>query len=413
MTPLKRLLNRLGAFPLSESGTIAIQFALALPALALGVAGAADLVAVHAAKQRLEDIGDAAALAGAKELGLAISDKAAIERAEAFVDGELARWGRAPTVTEEITVEEIDGQRVLAVKLNGNRVSFFVNLLPPGGWNFEVVAHATSVGRTPLCVLGIGDAGQTVISVAGGSRLSAPDCMVHSNRDVVADGTIAAGAVQAVTRATGSISPKPGVGAAAIEDPFIALGLDEGQACDGAKSVTVLSSGTEWLAPGVHCGGYKLMGTARLVLRPGEHWFLGGHLDLSEDARLDGDDVVLFFDKQSKFDFTGNAVVRLDGRRSGAYAGMVVAATRGNTQRFLISSDNVETLLGVIYVPQATLIVDGDAEVARDSAWTVIVARWLELRGSASLVINASYDGSPVPVPDGVGPNAGGVLLIK
>ena len=63
--PLKRLLARLFGFPRADRGTIAIQFALALPALALGVAGATDLVAVHAAKQRLEDISDAAALAGA------------------------------------------------------------------------------------------------------------------------------------------------------------------------------------------------------------------------------------------------------------------------------------------------------------------------------------------------------------
>ena len=408
-----RLLARLGRFHASETGAIAIQFALALPTLALAVAGATDLAAVYAAKQKLEDIGDAAALAGAKELGLAIADEAAVERAEAFVDGELARWSRAPNVTRSISVEEIDGQRVLVVKLNGNRVSFFVNLLPPGGWNFEVIAHATSVGRTPLCVLGIGDAGQTVISVASGSRLSAPACMVHSNRDVVANGTIAAGAVQAVTRATGSITPEPGVGAAAIDDPFASLALDETQACGGSPAVEVISSGTHYADPGVHCGGFKLKGDARLILRPGEHWFLGGHLDLSDDAELEGDDVVLFFDKQSKFDFTENASVQLDGRRSGAYAGMVIVATRGNTQKFLISSDNVDTLLGVIYVPQATLIVDGDADVARDSAWTVIVARWLELRGSASLVINASYDTSIVPVPDGVGPNAGGVRLIK
>ena len=411
--PLRRFLARLRDFPRSDRGAIAIQFALALPTLALAVAGVTDLAAVYAAKQKLEDIGDAAALAGAKELGLAIAEEAAVERAEAFVDEQLARWSRAPKVTQSISVEEIDGQRVLVVKLNGHRVSFFVNLLPPGGWNFEVVAHATSVGRTPLCVLGIGDAGQTVISVADSSRLSAPQCMVHSNRDVIANGIIAAGAVQAVTRATGSITPQAGVGAAAIEDPFIGLALEENQSCGGAKSVEVVSSGTHYADPGVHCGGYKLKGDARLILRPGEHWFLGGHLDLSDEAKLEGDDVVLFFDKQSKFDFTGNSVVRLDGRRSGAYAGMVVAATRGNTQRFLISSDNVDTLLGVIYVPQATLVVDGDAEVARDSAWTVIVARWLELRGSASLVINANYDSSTVPVPDGVGPNAGGARLIK
>jgi hypothetical protein len=66
----------------------------------------------------------------------------------------------------------------------------------------------------------------------------------------------------------------------------------------------------------------------------------------------------------------------------------------------------------VIYVPDAQLIVDGSADVARDSAWTVIVARMLQLKGSPSLVINANYSSSSVPVPDGVGPRAGGSQLI-
>jgi hypothetical protein len=123
--------------------------------------------------------------------------------------------------------------------------------------------------------------------------------------------------------------------------------------------------------------------------------------------------VVLLFDKQSKFDFKNQSVVRLTGRRSGALAGLVIVATRGNTQRFIISSDNAETLLGVIYVPEAALVVEGKADVARDSAWTVVVARWLELKGSASLVINANYETSNVPVPSGVGPNAGGTRLLR
>lgn len=190
---------------------IALKFALAAPTLCLVVAGAIDLMAVSAARSRLQDVADAAALAGARELGLAVSDDAAMERAGVFVDDAVARWSQRPEITRQISVEEVDEQRVLVVKLHGNRVSFFVNLLPPGGWNFDVVSRATAVGRTPLCVLGIGDGGQTVIAVSDSSRLSAPHCMVHSNRDIVASGSIAAGAVQAVTGATGIISPKAGV----------------------------------------------------------------------------------------------------------------------------------------------------------------------------------------------------------
>jgi len=122
--------------------------------------------------------------------------------------------------------------------------------------------------------------------------------------------------------------------------------------------------------------------------------------------------VVLFFDKASKFEFKDRAVVNLDGRKEGQYAGIVMGGTRDNTQDFIISADHVESLLGVIYVPSAKLIVEGRADVARDSAWTVIVSKSLELKGSPSLFINANYGGSDVPVPAGVGPGAGGSRLI-
>ena len=78
-----------------------------------------------------------------------------------------------------------------------------------------------------------------------------------------------------------------------------------------------------------------------------------------------------------------------------------------------MSADHVESLLGVIYVPSARLIVEGSAEVARDSAWTVIVAKEVQLKGEPSLFINANYELSDVPVPEGVGPRAGDSRLVR
>ncbi|MGZ9113493.1 MAG: hypothetical protein ACXW3K_02630, partial [Brevundimonas sp.] len=105
------------------------------------------------------------------------------------------------------------------------------------------------------------------------------------------------------------------------------------------------------------------------------------------------------------------ALVRLSGRTSGAYAGIVMGSMRENRQKFIISSDNVDSLLGVIYVPEALLVVEGTADVARDSAWTVIVAKALQLNGSPSLFVNANYNSTTVPVPEGVGPRAGSRLI--
>jgi hypothetical protein len=69
-------------------------------------------------------------------------------------------------------------------------------------------------------------------------------------------------------------------------------------------------------------------------------------------------------------------------------------------------------LLGTIYIPASTLAVSGTGgSVNGQSAWTVIVAKAIQLSGSPNLVINANYTLSNVPVPDGVGPNNGGSVL--
>ncbi len=397
-----------------DGGQVALIFALGLPALTLLGAGAIDLMNVTSARARVQDIADAAALAGANELSLAIDDDVAVSRARTFVDTHLAEWKNQPKIVQDITVIEQDKRRVVQVKLDGNSRSFFGNLLPPGGWNYKAVSQAVAVGEMPLCVLVTAGQKDKVLNIKDQGRLQAPACLVHSNRDILVEGgQITAAAVQAVTSARGMISPVAGTGAASIADPFVGINLQEKQPCTILPDLGYVLTGTVRLRPGVHCGGYKVGGTANLILEPGEHWFLGGHLEVKENARLTGVDVVLIFDQKSKFDFKDQALVNLDGRKSGAYAGMVMVATRGNIEDFVITSNNVDRLLGVIYVPEARLVIEGKSTVARDSAWTVIVARMLQLKGSPSLIINANYSASDVPVPTGVGPRAGGSRLVQ
>lgn len=397
-----------------ERGQVAMIFAMVLPAIALVTVGGIDLMNVSSARDRIQDIGDAAALAGATELRLATSEDIAIARANAFVEAHVTDWQGAPEVTKDISVVSRDGQRILQVRLDGRSPSFFVDLLPPGGWRYKSISQAVSVGVTPLCVLITSKTGTKALYVKDTGILQAPACLVHSNRDIrVEGGRIAAASVQAVTSALGMISPVADTGAASIPDPFADLVFGVNHVCQGGKGMKKATTGTVRLAPGAHCGGLMMEGDSRLILDPGEHWFLGGHLTIKDDARLTGIDVSLFFDKQSKFDFTDNALVNLDGRKTGPFAGMVMVAIRGNTQDFSISSDHIERLLGVVYVPDAQLIVEGNADVARTSPWTIIVAQRLELKGSPSLFINANYSSSDVPVPEGVGPGSNGAKLIQ
>jgi len=413
--PFLALAGRLAA---SEQGSIALKAALIVPCVVMLGAGALDLTQVQATKVRLQDIADSAALASAGDLALATDGSNARERARAFVQSHLAEWAQRPTVEESYEIVDLGGQRAIRVTLAANRPSFFANLLPPGGWNFRTQSTATTMGVVPLCVLVTGSSGSKLLNVKDSGRMNAPACMVHSNRDIdVEGGSITAAAVQAVASARGFISPAAGTGAAPVADPFAGLELDLSKRanCTPAEKERPLkvSAGTHYVPAGKHCGGIDASGTARIILDPGDHFFLGGHLVVKEDARLEGVDVVLFFDKASKFEFKDRALVSLDGRKTGAFAGMVMGGTRDNTQDFIISADHVESLLGVIYVPSAKLIVEGKADVARDSAWTVIVAEGIQMKGSPSLFINANYEVSDVPVPAGVGPRTGGSRLIQ
>jgi hypothetical protein len=300
----------------------------------------------------------------------------------------------------------------MEVRLDGVSPSFFMNLLPPGGWKYSVVSRAVSVSQTPLCVLGTGTSGQ-MINLVNNSHIRAPDCGVHSNAQIRVQGagTIEGRRIQAVLSATGNMTPSPGEGAAPIVDPFSGMRFPSLDSCIGQTgSITYEVNGvTSYLDPGIHCLPITVKNLATLVLRPGDHFFRK-NIALQGHGRLEGEDVFLFFDHGSDPLFGGvRATVNLVGRKQGPYAGMVLATIGGNAPNIVLPGRIVEQLLGVVYVRNGFVEVNGNGVAAEDSAWTVIVAREIRLRTAAGIRINADYESSDVPVPDVVGPNAGGM----
>ena len=393
-------------------GSIALKFALAVPAVAMLSVGAIDLLAVMSAKTRLQAIADAGALAGAPALALATDGAAARARSASFVAGQLSQWSDAPTVVEtyEVVTQERGGeeQRGIRVLLQANRLSFFANMLPPGGWNFVGDATATTVGLVPLCVLNTANVRDSLLELANRSRIEAPECLVHSNRTITAKdrSEIRGEAVRAVLSASGNIVPRAGTGAARIDDPFAGLDLrDPGGPCTPVQQVG------RRIRPGRHCGITMTKGPATITLEPGVHWFTST-LATRDDISLRGEDVVLVFGRNGQLDLGGNGQVDLIGRKSGPYAGMVIATSRDRTTRITINSTKIRRLEGAIYVPKAILEIAGTGDVARQSAWTVVVAASLMLTGTPNVYINANYGDSDVPVPGGVGPGVGGSRLI-
>jgi Flp pilus assembly protein TadG len=382
---------------------MAIGLAVALPVMAFVAVGALDFTDTTVDRSRMQGIADAAALAAATQLAIDNSSATA-QRAQSYAQSQLR--GLISDWTTTVTSQIVNNGTAVQVKISATRPALLQNMLPRGGWNVGVSATAQTEAKMPLCALGTSTSGaNAVIDLTHRAQISAPDCLMQSDQHIVAQNSaqITAGAVQAVGSATGEISPVPLTGAAPMPDPFASADISVPRLCTDVN--LTLTTGTQYLAPGVHCGLITVKNHATLILQPGEHYFFGAVLTLDNQALLQGTDVVLVFDVTSRFAFKTNADIELEGRQSGPLAGFVIATTRDNLQTFDISTTSAHKLLGVVYIPSGRLSIAGTNKVAEASSWTVIVANSMTIGGSADLTLNANYSGAGVPVPPGVGPN--------
>ena len=78
-----------------------------------------------------------------------------------------------------------------------------------------------------------------------------------------------------------------------------------------------------------------------------------------------------------------------------------------------IRSNNARVLLGTFYMPRGRLVVRTSKPIADQSAYTAIIVRQLKVDLNSRLVINADYDATDIPVPEGIGPVGGNIVLTK
>lgn len=396
---------RLGA---ANGGGAAMLVALAAPAVLLLALGAIQINAVVSDRQKTQDVADAAALWGAQQF--VVTPEGAGSRTEAYA--ELQLDGVKANAEVRVKAHPI-GKNSLKVTIDTHRPSFFMNLMPAGGFNTHVESIAEGVSMSPLCVLVLGGSAGDNVEMKNTSKLQGPQCMVHSNQAVMADGSalIQAKQVEAVTTASGPISPAAATGAPTIPDPFSGLSYNFPFPCLlNILDAPILLNTT--LPPGVHQFNYRVRNGLRLTLAAGDHYFCGD-VELKDGSDLVGDNVAMVFAPGAKFDTYGGGDVDLNGRKSGALAGFVLLASRTETNDFVIASDPISNITGTLYIPNAKLVVDGTKRAGQSSAWTVLAAERFEGRGGANLVINANYGGSDVPVPGGVGDKRAVTRLTK
>lgn len=409
-------------FWVSCEGNVALIFSVALPVLLAAGGLAIDSASFYDQQSRLQSVADSTALAVAKEMHLFLENPDTLK--ESGVN-------RAEALMAETGLSDLPHSAAVLVDTNQGRAEVEISLeprsfLPPEMWGGQTPIHVRAAAHTygdiKLCVLGLDEIKRDTISLTHDAVLTAPECAVQSNsRDPAGMKAQTGSTLVSLYSCTSggydgpalSFVPTPETDCPKLDDPLALRAQPEVAGCDFLD--VVLAAGTHSIGPGTYCGGLKITGKAVVTAEPGTYIITGGKLRVDKNATLRGEFVGFYFDgPDAVIDFRDTAVVELSAPKDGPLAGILFyedpSAPEG--RNFEISSDSARELLGTIYLPRGTFRGAGSGEIAALSAYTIIVARRIDLEG-AQLVVNADYSASEVPVPGGLGPNATKVRLFN
>ena len=132
-------------------------------------------------------------------------------------------------------------------------------------------------------------------------------------------------------------------------------------------------------------------------------FYFTGNVPADDDGRV----TVMRFMKES--------IVEMTAPKDGAMAGLLFNEDRNApaNRRYEVVSDSARRLVGTIYFPRGIFSVSANQSIADKSEYTAVVTRRLELFQAPNLVLNARYNATDVPVPDGLGPNSGVIRLVE
>ncbi|HVZ99467.1 MAG TPA: pilus assembly protein TadG-related protein [Caulobacterales bacterium] len=403
------------AFWRTRSGNLAIITAAAAPVLIGCCALTLDFLSAWSSKENLQSAADGAALAAAAELPLRSTTRSTVA---AIVD-DYVRTNLDPHVQiSAISSDILDGRAGVHVAITAHVASIFGEMFHADGYAPHVEAVARLAGGAPLCALALEERQPNAILAQRSARISAPNCAVMSNSShqsgvVARDGAkIRATMICSAGGAVGGDSnydPRPVTDCPVLRDPLAGREEPASGGCTHLVALSVI--GSRNLTPGVYCGGLTILPGASVTLSPGIYVMKNGPLQVSNNASLIGEHVGFYFvGDLSTMNLATGSTVNITAPRDGPMAGFLFFANRVlltgdlNLRHFRISSNNARNLLGTIYLRDGILDVDADRPIADRSAYTVIVARRIQVTAGPDLVLNTDYEGTDVPVPDGVGP---------
>ncbi|MEM8651581.1 MAG: pilus assembly protein TadG-related protein [Pseudomonadota bacterium] len=410
------MINISKKFVKNKLGTVATTVGIMAVPLMVVSGIAIDYSILSQVQSRLQNSADAAALAGAKELGLTnISEEAMKTTTRNYVIDNLLLAANVNTSKSTLKVNPtipID-RTSLTVDIEYYWTPFLLHLLNKKALPVRVSATASLAGTGTICMIGLDEKKGKTIHLTKKASLEASGCGVYANSSskeairvednasLSAGVTCSAGGIKGAKKA--SFDPEPLTDCPRVSDPLASRITPSVGSCDFTDFE--VKTGTHTLEPGTYCQGLKVKGTAKVWLKPGVYVINGDKLEVTDNAVFEGENVGFFLSgNKAKLVFKKQTTINLTAPETGVMAGLLMFEDRtaSKIEKHEITSDNARLLLGTIYLPNGTLRIDSEGPIADKAAYTAIIARAIELDEGPTLFLNSDYEATDVPVPEGL-----------
>ncbi|WP_287186417.1 pilus assembly protein TadG-related protein [Mesorhizobium sp.] len=371
----------------SESGNVAIIFALSLPVVVGGAGLGVETSYWYYSSLKLQAVADAAAYAGALEK-VSGSDKPTIVSA-ATLSATTNGWGPS-TGTIEVFTPPSSGPNVakkaVEVIVHQTLDRFFTSIFSQSAVGAQARAVALITDASKACVLALNPSASRAALFSGSSNLKLTGCSVMSDSIAAdalklqgsayleADCLISAGGVS-LSNVVKTVCANPLTQALPAADPFADLPAPPAtNPCQNDNQST--------LQPGTYCKGLSLSGS--VTLSPGVYVVEGGDFKASANANISGDGVIIYLAGSSGVSMNGTATVKLSAPTSGTYSGVLFYGDRANLAGSNSFNGTADSLLtGVLYFPTQAVKYLGN--FSGQGGCTQVVADTIEWSGATSI----------------------------
>jgi Flp pilus assembly protein TadG len=405
-----------GRLTKDRSGAMAMTIALMITGLAGGAAMAVDVADWYGSHRVMQSAADAAALGGA----VAMYEGATVSQitAAATADSKLNSVGLGSGATLSVSVDSSAG--TVTAKLTKKASLLFSAVLLRSSPTLTATAVAGSVNNgAPACLLATAPTSSGALRVVGNGSISAPGCGIVVNSTSGSamtisggNGTITGDNICGPGGYTGvGYSPTP-TKCGAMQNALADL-TPPSNVNDPCQYNNLSYSGktTVTLSPGVYCGGISVGAQATVNLNPGVYILRNGALTASGNGTINGTGGVGVWMtgtgttvslENDDITITGNVNVNIVAPSTGAMAGIAIyqdASAPTATISNKLAGNGSVNFTGVLYFGNQDVVVSGNGDQNSAAAFTAFVANTLTYNGNGSLVLNANYGNTNVPLP--------------